>query len=223
MAVIDGVGVKLIKLLDSEPNTKNFIRIKETESELAQDVIYVDGSSKNFINAVKVTHDHPKNYLLVRDVRALMKSSYVMDSIDDYFTTDITLQPGDSVSVTFEDADFSTSRPFFRSTPTTIIVDGGGNLYHANNGVDFDVEVNGVVEGNWHPIPNDGREITLTIIAKTQISIDAFGIMGTGERFFSGKVKKFATNIGGVVNDFSTKEALSNGFVAHNFNDENWV
>lgn len=162
----------------------------------------------------------PHKYL---EIITASTTSYILDAIDDYMTTSQTLNVGDVISVTFDSADFSTSRPFFRSTPSTVVVDGGGNLYHANNGVDFDVEINGSIEGNWYPMPTDGRETTLAIIAKTQIVIDAFGILGSGDRFFSGKVKGFAITKDGITQEFTTRAALSNGFTAHNFNDENWV
>lgn len=158
---------------------------------------------------------------------------YNFDGIDDYVSLSISLAAGEKISVTFSNADFSISRPFFSSTLSTIIaVDGGGNFYSSNNGVDYTAELDGNVIGNFSPAPTDGGEYTLTITAINPIVVDGFGILNGGIRFFDGIAKDIIVNDGSVYNypvdDGPGTNSIRNlgagpDASSVNFNDERWM
>lgn len=158
---------------------------------------------------------------------------YDFDGIDDYLALNIQLAAGEKISVTFSGADFSISRPFFSSTPNTIAVDGGGNFYSSNNGVDYTAELDGNTIGNFTPAPTDGEEYTLTITAINPINVDGFGILNGGTRYFRGIAKNVVANDGSVYNYPINDGPTSNGVIKNqgsgpdatlvNSNAERWV
>lgn len=68
MALIDGIGYKVVKTLATAPANKNYIRVKQADDLSIKNyfnVIETTADHKDYINVLVVTHDEPKNYVLV--------------------------------------------------------------------------------------------------------------------------------------------------------------
>ena len=74
MAIKDGIGVKRVHVLTTPPNTKNYIKVKQTANPSIKNYINVESvgaaNTKNYINVVEVAYDLPKDYILVNFVAA---------------------------------------------------------------------------------------------------------------------------------------------------------